>query len=62
MKNNHKSTHLAHAHKQLWLMFKCGTGHAVVAGVGFANGSRAKYDVDVLTPEQQCLGIGHDII
>ena len=33
-----------------------------MAGVGFANGSRAKYDVDVLTPEQQCLGIGHDII
>ena len=39
-----------------------GTGPTAVVGVGIADGSRAKYDVDVLTPEKQCRGIGHDMI
>ena len=32
-----------------------------MAGLGIADGSRGKYNVGILTPEQQCHGIGHDI-
>ena len=43
-------------------MLRFGTGDAVVAGDGIAGASRAKCVVGILTPEQQCRGIGHDAI
>ena len=44
-----KNTHLSHAHSNsfVWLMFRFGAGHTVVAGVGIADGSRAKYDAGI---------------
>ena len=41
-----RKTHLTRTQQQLWGMIRYGAGDAVVAGVGIAHGSRAKYDVD----------------
>ena len=49
IQKNKKITHLSHAHSNIfvWLMFRFGAGHTVVAGVGIADGSRAKYDAGI---------------
>ena len=45
-KKTHTHTHTSHALSNS-LMLKFGIGDSVVAGVGIADGSRAKYDVDI---------------
>ena len=46
-KTREKHTPLTPTNQQLWLMFRLGTRDTVVAGVGIADGSRAKYDVGI---------------
>ena len=43
-----EKTHTSYTHTAtVWPTFRFGTGDIVVAGIGIADGSRAKYDVGV---------------